>query len=157
MKKSQIYSEIKAMTYIPFSRKTSLCLLAAIATTIAGFSQEGATSSATVGTEPDTKPTTHRPSHLYGEWFCNGDKADVYRIQADKTAQHFHDKGAWRVTNGLLTISWENGYRLTIDTRQTGSSFIGNSFPPGRDQPDRLKFTKVGHEPTDPPPSIPIK
>lgn len=157
------------MTNTSFVKNFSLCVLAALATSIAGFSQEEAKIRTkkilpdsqqapaplpNEHTETGTKSTTHRPSNFYGEWYCDGIKTDIYRFLADKTARHRNDNGAWRVSNGVLTVLWENGYRLTIDIRQTGSTVLGNSFPPGRDQPDHLRFTKVGHEPTDPSPAI---
>ncbi|MEO5715801.1 MAG: hypothetical protein ABIT37_20145 [Luteolibacter sp.] len=97
-------------------------------------------------TKTGETPNALSPAHLFGEWFCDGLKTDVYRLNADKTAQHFSARGAWQLVNGVLTISWANGYRLTIEISQTGSTITGNSYAPGSNHADPLSFTKVGHE-----------
>ena len=101
---------------------------------------------------------TDDATHLMGEWFCGANQNDIYQIKSDKTTQHFGDKGTWLLSNNLLTISWENGYRLTIDTTQTGTPITGNSYPPGRNQPDILNFTHKGSTGTVTPtgPTLPI-
>jgi hypothetical protein len=90
--------------------------------------------SATAVAQPEAR-------HLMGKWICNNDPADVYQINPDKTAQHFRDKGNWQVADNLLTISWENGFRLIFDTNQTGPAFTGLSYPPGKIEPDKLLFS----------------
>jgi hypothetical protein len=79
---------------------------------------------------------------FFGKWYCNGLKSDIYQINFDKTATHSGDKGNWMASDDLLTISWENGYRLTFDITQTGDPIIGKSYPPGKSKPDELKLTK---------------
>lgn len=80
--------------------------------------------------------------HLMGKWICNNNEADIYLINPDKTVRHFVHKGSWEIVENLLTISWENGFRLTIDTTQTGPEFTGLSYPPGKLKPDTLIFTR---------------
>jgi hypothetical protein len=98
---------------------------------------------AQVSQEPSTTADAQPGAgHLIGKWICNNDPADVYDINPDKTAQHFHDKGSWQIAENLLTIAWENGYRLSFDTTQGGPRFIGLSYPPGKTDPDKLIFTR---------------
>lgn len=91
--------------------------------------------------------------HLMGKWICNNDPADIYLINPDKTAQHFVDKGAWKVAENTLTIAWTNGFRLTFDTTQKGAKLIGNSYPPDKTEADTLTFTREKQEPLPPLPS----
>jgi hypothetical protein len=95
-----------------------------------------------IGNRVSILDVTPKAVPFFGKWYCNGLKSDIYQIYSDKTATHFGDKGSWMASDDLLTISWENGYRLTFDITQTGDPIIGKSYPPGKSKPDELKFTK---------------
>ena len=92
--------------------------------------------------------TLHAPApgdHLIGDWVCNDVPTDIYSIKDDKSAIHITDPGTpgtWQVTDQLLTIQWVNGYRLTIDTTQTGATVIAKSYPPRSNHIDVVKFSK---------------
>ena len=110
----------------------------------------GAAATAYGQTTPATKPPGNLASaaankyhHLIGEWMCNGVPTDVYVILKSNTAYHATDTGTWKVEDGLLTISWENGYRMTIAITQTEPTIIANSYPPGATRSVALKFTKT--------------
>ena len=92
-----------------------------------------------IAEQPATADDT---THLIGEWVCNANQNDIYQINPDKTTRHLADKGTWMLSEKLLTISWENAYRLTIDTNQIGTTITGNSYPPGKNKPDILNFTR---------------
>ena len=113
--------------------KTILSLLTALSTL----------TTALVAQEPSL-PETQQPetTHLMGKWICNNDPADIYLINPDKTAQHFVDKGDWKVAENTLTISWGNGFRLTFDIAQKGPQIVGKSYPPGKTEPDGLTFKR---------------
>ena len=102
--------------------------------------------------------TLHAPApgdHLIGDWVCNGVPTDIYSIKDDKSAIHLTDPGTWQVTDQLLTIQWVNGYRLTIDTTQTGATVIAKSYPPRSNHIDVIKFSKKRD--LAPAPTLPIK
>jgi len=90
-------------------------------------------------------PKAEKPSdnleRFFGEWVCNGVETDIYVIKRNKKAFHGGSTATWQVTGQLLTISWDNGWQLTIDVTQTGSEIIGKSYPPRRTTPDVLVFT----------------
>jgi hypothetical protein len=100
----------------------------------------------TFAKKTDEKPKAEKPSdtpeHLFGEWVCNGVETDIYVIKRTKKAFHGGSTATWQVTGQLLTISWDNGFQLTIDTTQASSEIIGKSYPPNRSTPDVLMFTK---------------
>ena len=80
---------------------------------------------------------------------------DIFSIKDDKSAIHLTDPGTWQVTDQLLTIQWVNGYRLTIDTTQTGATVIAKSYPPRSNHIDVVKFSKKRD--LAPAPTFPIK
>lgn len=98
------------------TRILSLATVAAFAATT-GFAKETPPS-------PETAPTLP-----IGEWYCNGDETNIFRIQEDKAAINFKNKGTWLVTGNTLTINWENGAKLAIDITQTGAWKFKNAVP----------------------------
>lgn len=100
---------------------------------------------ATTGVAQQTPPPSNTPAATLpiGDWCYPGDETNIFRIQKNKTATNFKDKGTWLVAGKLLTISWENGKRLTIDITQTGDSIDGNWFTPKEAEPWKSKFKRA--------------
>lgn len=84
----------------------------------------------------------NHPDNLVGQWYCNGVESDVYEIRKGNKAQHMGTKGEWKYEDGLFTIQWENGFRLTFDAEQKGNVIKGMSYPPGATSAHILQFIR---------------
>lgn len=92
--------------------------------------------------KPEGVKPENTPLHLIGDWYCNGNEADVYFIKRHKKAQHRGTIGEWKYEDGLLTITWQNGFRLTIDAEQKGDVIVAKNYPPGATRFGVMQLTR---------------
>jgi hypothetical protein len=91
--------------------------------------------------EQETRWMTEALS-LCGEW-KTGNDPNHYFIRQDRTTTHGRDKGTWKIVDGVMKVSWENGFSADIELRGQRNSLDWLGFRPGRTNPTVKKFTRV--------------
>ena len=94
--------------------------------------------------ELEKKDVAWDAKHLMGTWYCNGNRADLYHFHLrDNKTMHAADIGKWKHDGKVLTVEWENGYRLEIELDQTGNTIRGKSHPPGATRYEVIRLTRM--------------